>query len=86
MEGILAEARTHDFMKSNVYTEAAQRLIGVYQETGDVLTACSAMEDVVAVRPDKAVFFAWYGYNTARMTVDQVCPLDAPSEGDSPDL
>jgi hypothetical protein len=86
MEAVLATVRTHDFMRPNVYTEAAQRLIGVYEETGDVVAACSAMEDVVAERPDEAVFFSWYGYNTARMTVDQVCPLDAPEEGEAPDL
>jgi len=86
MEAVLAQARAHDFVVPNIYTEAAQRLIGVYEETGDVVAACAAMEDVVAERPDEAVFFEWYGYNTARITVDQICPLDEPQDGESPDL
>ena len=86
MEAVLAQAREHVFFQPNIYTEAAQRLIGAYQESGDVVRACAAMEDVVAQRPDEAVFFQWYGYNTARLTVDQICPLDEPTEGDSPQL
>jgi hypothetical protein len=86
MEAVLEQARSHDHVEPNVYTEAAERLMGVYGETGDVVEACAAMEEVVAQRPDEAVFFQWYGYNTARMTVDQVCPLDAPVEGESPQL
>lgn len=86
MEAVLAQARAHDFVVPNIYIEAAQRLIGVYEETGDVVASCAAMEDVVAERPEEAVFFEWYGYNTARMTVDQVCPFDDPQDGESPDL
>jgi hypothetical protein len=86
MEAVLAQALEHDFAGPNIYTKAARRLIGVYQETGDVVQACAAMEDVVAQRSDEAVFFQWYGYNTARLTVDQICPLDGPTEGDSPQL
>ena len=86
MEAVLEEAQGHAFMEPNVYTEAAQTLIDVYEEMGDAEEACAAMEDVVAERPDEAVFLQWYGYNTARMSLDQVCPLDEPTEGDSPEL
>jgi hypothetical protein len=86
MEAVLDQVRSYDFMEPNVYTEAAERLLEAYGETGDVVEACAAMESVLAQRPDEAVFFQWYGYNTARITVDQVCPLDAPTEGESPQL
>jgi hypothetical protein len=86
MEAMLDQARSHDFVQPNIYTEAAERLLQVYGDTGDVVAACSAMEDVVAAQPDEAVFFQWYGYGTTRMTVDRVCPLDPPVEGESPEL
>ncbi len=86
MEAVLERAREHDFMEPNVYTDAAERLLEVYRDTGDVVEACTAMEDLVAQQPDEAVFFQWYGYNTTRMTLDQVCPLDPPADGDSPQL
>lgn len=83
MEAVLSRAREHAVVMDNIYTDAAERLIEVYRETGDAVQACSAMEDVVAADPDEAVFFQWYGYGTERMTLDDVCPLDAPSEGTS---
>ncbi|MFO7743068.1 MAG: hypothetical protein R6X31_12215 [Anaerolineae bacterium] len=86
MEAVLNQIRGYDFLEPNVYTEAAGRLLDVYRDTGDVVEACAAMEDLVAQQPDEAVFFQWYGYNTARITVDQICPLDPPAEGDSPQL
>ncbi len=86
MEAVLNEVQGIDFVEPNVYTEAAERLLDVYRDTGDVVEACAAMEDVVAQQPDQAVFFQWYGYNTARVTVDQICPLDPPTAGDSPQL
>lgn len=84
MEAMLEQARRYDFVEPTIYTQAAERLLQVYRETGDVVEACSAMEDVVAQRPDEAVFFQWYGYGTTRLTLDGVCPLDTPSEGESP--
>ena len=86
MEAILDQALGYDFVEPNVYTDAAERLLEVYRDTGDIVEACAAMEDVVAQQPDQAVFFQFYGYNTTRITVDQVCPLDPPTEGDSPQL
>jgi hypothetical protein len=86
MEATLDQVRHHDFMEPNVYTEAAERLLEVYSETGDAVEACSAMEDLVAQQPEEAIFFQWYGYGTERITVDQVCPLDAPEEGEQPQL
>jgi hypothetical protein len=86
MEGVLERARGYDFVQPNVYTEAADELLRVYGETENVVEACSAAEEVVAERPDEAIFFQWYGYGTARMTVDHVCPLDTPTEGESPQL
>jgi hypothetical protein len=86
MEAVLAQAQGHDFAAPNVYTEAAEQLIEIYRETGDTAEACSAMEDVVAQQPEEAIFFQWYGYNTARITVDQICPLDESTEGESPQL
>ncbi|MFW6136211.1 MAG: tetratricopeptide repeat protein [Chloroflexota bacterium] len=86
MEAVLNHVQGVDFVEPNVYTEAAEHLLDVYREAGDVVEACAAMEDVVAQRPDQAVFFQWYGYNTARITVDQICPLDPPTEGEAPQL
>lgn len=86
MGAVLDQVRGYDFVEPNVYTEAAERLLEVYRDTGDAVDACTAMEDVVAQQPDQAVFFQYYGYNTTRITVDQICPLDPPSEGDSPQL
>lgn len=86
MEALLEQVQGHAFMAPNVYAEAAETLLDVYRETEDALEACAAMEDVVAARVEEAVFFQWYGYNTTRMTVDEVCPLDAPREGESPEL
>jgi hypothetical protein len=84
MEAVLEQVRGYDFVEPNVYTEAAERLLEVYRDTGDAVEACAAMEDVVAQQPDEAVFFQYYGYNTARITVDQICPLDPPTEDDAP--
>ncbi len=86
MEVLLDHVWAHDFMAPNVYTEAAERLLEVYSETGDALAACSAVEELVAAQAEEAVFFQWYGYNTTRMTVNDVCPLDPPREGESPEL
>ena len=86
MEAVLERVRGYDFMAPNLYTEAAERLIEAYSESGDAVAACAAMEELVARRPDEALFFQWYGYNTARITVDQICPLDAPPAGESPQL
>ncbi len=86
MEGVLEQLRRHDFMAPNIYLEAADTLLAVYRETGDPLAACSALEDYVDARAEEAAFFQWYGYNTTRMTVDEVCPLNAPRDGESPQL
>jgi hypothetical protein len=86
METVLDQTLEYNFVEPNVYIDAAERLLEVYRDTEDVFEACAAMEDVVAQQPDQAVFFQFYGYNTTRITVDQVCPLDPPSEGDSPQL
>lgn len=86
MEAILDQALGYDFVEPNIYTDAAEHLLEVYRDTGDVVDACAAMEDVVAQQPDQAVFFQFYGYNTTRITVDQACPLDPPTEDDSPQL
>ena len=86
MEAVLDQALSHGFVEPNIYTEAAERLLDVYRETADPVQACSAMQDVVAERPDEAVFFQRYGYNTERITVDQICPLTPPTEDESPQL
>ncbi|MFW6135705.1 MAG: tetratricopeptide repeat protein [Chloroflexota bacterium] len=86
MQAVLDQVQGYDFVEPNVYTEAAERLLQVYRDTGDALEACRALEAVVAQQPDEALFFQWYGYNTTRITVDQICPLDPPTEGESPQL
>lgn len=86
MERVLDRALRHDFVQPNIYTEAAERLLDAYTDTGDVTEACAAMQDIVAARPDEAVFFQWYGYNTQRITVEEICPLTAPTEDDAPEL
>lgn len=86
MESVLERVQRYEFVEPNVYNEATQRLLEVYRETDDVVEACTAMEEVVARRADEAVFFQWYGYNTARLTVDQICPLDAPTREATPQL
>ncbi len=86
MAGVLEEVRAHEFVTDTLYVEAAQTLLDVYQETGDAVEACARMEDVVAADPDRGVFFQWYGYGTERMALDQICPLDEPREGESPQM
>lgn len=86
MGAVLEQVQGYDFVEPNIYTEAAEQLFEVYADTGDTVEACAAMEEVVARQPDEAAFFQWYGYNTTRMTVDQICPLDPPAEGESPEL
>jgi hypothetical protein len=85
-EAALARARALPYVEANVYLDAAEAMMASYDETGDLVTACSAMEGVVAERPDDATFFGWYGYGTERMTVDELCPLDEPAEGGSPQV
>jgi hypothetical protein len=86
MEAVLARVRTMPEVTENVYLAAAQELLDVYQATGDAVSACAAMEDVIVGQAEPPVFFQWYGYGTERITVDQVCPLDAPAEGEQPQL
>lgn len=86
MEAALDQARSYGFFAPNAYSEAADRLLEVYQNTKDVMAACSAVEELIARQPQEAVFFQQYGYNTERMTVGQICPLDPADEGESPQL
>ncbi len=86
MEAVLDQALSHGFVEPNIYSEAAQRMLHVYRETADPVQACSAMQDVVVERPDEAVFFQWYGYNTERITVDDICPLTDPTEDEPTQL
>ena len=86
MEAVLRRALEQDAVQPNIYTEAAERLLVVYGETGDPLEACAGMEAVVAQRPGEAVFFQWYGYNTTRLTVDDICPLNPPRGEEAPAL
>ncbi|MGC9523404.1 MAG: FG-GAP repeat domain-containing protein, partial [Anaerolineae bacterium] len=86
MAEVLAEVRAHELVTDTIYLEAAQTLLDVYRETGDAVEACAQMEEVVAADPERGVFFQWYGYGTERMTLDQICPLDPPREGASPDM
>jgi hypothetical protein len=86
MEDVLARTQIRSWIEPNVYLEAAEQLLSTYQQTEDPVQACAAMEDVVAGRAAEAVFFDWYGYGTERITVDDLCPLDAPDEGESPYL
>jgi hypothetical protein len=86
MEAILDQARSIPDITDNVYLDAAERLLATYRETGDVVSACAAMEDVVSEPSDPPVFFQWYGYGTERLRLDRICPLDAPLPGESPQL
>ena len=86
MEAALDRVRKFAFYQPNPYSEAAERLLAVYRDTGDVEAACTAVEEVITAQAGEAVFFQQYGYNTERLTADQVCPLDQPTEGESPEL
>lgn len=86
MEPLLDQLLGYDFVEPNVYIEAAERLIDAYRDSGDIVEACVAMQTVVAERPEEAAFFQWYGYNTTRITVEQICPLDGPTGDESPQL
>jgi hypothetical protein len=86
MEAALDRVRKFAFYQPNPYSEAAERLLAVYRDTGDVEAACAAVEEVITAQAGEAVFFQQYGYNTERLTVDQVCPLDQPTAGESPQL
>lgn len=86
MEAALDQVRNYPFYQPNPYSEAAERLLAVYRGSGDVKAACAAMEEVITDQPEEAAFFQQYGYNTERLTVDQICPLDQPAEGESPQL
>ena len=86
MEAVLTQVRSIPDVAENVYLEAAEMLMQSYRETEDANSACEAMEDVIAGQTEPPVFFQWYGYGTERMTVDEVCPLDAPVAGDTPQL
>ena len=86
MESVLDQARDIPEVTDNVYLNAAERLLTVYRETGDAVSACRAMEAVIAEQAEPPVFFQWYGYGTERLTVDDICPLDAPSTGEVPEL
>ncbi len=86
MEAVLNRARKYAFYQPNPYSEAAERLLSAYQDTRDPVAACVAMEKVISAQPEGAVFFQEYGYNTERMTVDQVCPMNQPVEAESPQL
>ena len=86
MEAVLTQVRDIPTVTENVYLDAARTLLTSYRETGDATAACAAMEDVIAGQDDPPVFFQWYGYGTERMTLDEVCPLDAPVAGETPQL
>lgn len=60
----------------NVYIDAAATLVETYRQTNDALAACLAAEATVAERAANAMFFEWYGYNTERINVGHICPLD----------
>ncbi len=80
MEDVYFWLMTRSFAAPNdPYPQAAWVLLETYQQTGDALQACQAMEDYVTDHVEDAVFFEWYGYNTERLTLDQICPLDAPN-------
>lgn len=63
-------------MPNNPYPAAAERLLNIYRQTGDVLAACQAMEAVLVEHAGAAEFFDWYGYGTERLPQTQLCPLD----------
>ena len=86
MQNVLDQARGYAFYQPNPYSEAAERLLSVYRDTRDIAAACVAMEEVITDQPEEAVFFQEYGYNTERLTADQICPLNQPAEGESPQL
>ena len=86
MEAALDRVRELPFYEPNPYSEAAERLLTVYRGTQDLTAACAAVEEVITAQPGEAVFFQQYGYNTERLTADQVCPLDQPAEAESPQL
>ena len=86
MEELLFEVQLRSDLTPNVYSEAIRRVVDVYKETGDAPAACRALEAVAARQPDEAVFFQEYGYGTERMTLDQLCPLDAPPAQSEPEL
>lgn len=60
----------------NPYRQAARRLWETYLRTGDLVTACTAMERDILAHPESIAFYPWYGYNMERLGAENVCPLD----------
>lgn len=80
MEGLLREIETKYDRLDNPYTEAGRRLWQTYQATQDPLAACEAVERTVQEQLDRARFFRYYSYNTERLPLQRVCPLDDSSQ------
>jgi hypothetical protein len=76
MESVWQSIGKRTDLSPNPYTEAAQRLLQNYKQTGDALAACQAMEVAVSEHVKEASFYPWYGDHTERLSLDQICPLD----------
>jgi hypothetical protein len=76
MESVWQSIGKRTDLSPNPYTEAAQRLLQNYNQTGNALAACQAMAVAVSEHVKEASFYPWYGDHTERLSLDQICPLD----------
>jgi len=58
----------------NPYINASQILRDTYLTTGDIQKACQAMENEILKAGDNAEFLHWYGYNTEKLDLKNLCP------------
>ena len=58
----------------NPYINASQILRDTYLATGNVQKACQTMEDEILKAGDNAKFLHWYGYNTEKLDLKDLCP------------
>jgi len=58
----------------NPYINAAQVLRDMYVNTQDVVKACQAMENEILKVGENAEFLHWYGYNTEKLDLKNLCP------------
>jgi hypothetical protein len=75
-EFLLNEAQQKYNKFNNPYVPAAQILFQTYVETKDLFSACKKMEVYVLNAGKDAEFLEWYGYNTEKINLEDVCPWD----------
>lgn len=76
MRDLLREVESRYSRPDNPYAQAARDLWETFGRTGDVVAACMAVTQSARVNFEQAQFFQFYGYNTERLRLNQICPLN----------